>query len=117
MSNQRELLCKSDSIKHRAGKALIKVNKEPPKAPAALSSTLWPESKLLTAEICCTKDASLLRNKVITAFTALSGIWFLTRLLGEKTNKQKPNRKPTVLAAEKPYLPSPVSFKKTYLKP
>lgn len=114
LSNQRGLLCKSDYIKHRAGKALIKVNKETPKAPAALSSTLWPESNLLTAEICCTKDASQLRNKVTTAFTALLGIWFLIRLLGEKNQT---NRKLAVLAAEKPSLLSPVSFKNTYFKP
>lgn len=106
LSNQRGLLCRSDYIKHRAGKALIKVNKEPPKAPAALSSTLWPESNLLTAEICCTKNTSQLRNKVTTAFTALLGVWFLTRLLGEKTQT---NRNLAVLTAEKPALPSPVS--------
>lgn len=110
MSNQRGLLCISDYIKHRAGKALIKVKKEPPKAPAALSSTLWPESKLLTAEICCTKDASQLRNKVTTAFTALSGIWFLTRLLGGKKKQTKKPQKAYSAGSRKTISSLPCEF-------
>lgn len=42
----KEVLCKNDYIKRWTGKTVIKVNKQTPKSPAALSSILWPESKL-----------------------------------------------------------------------
>lgn len=79
-----QVLCKNDYIKRRTRKTLIKVNKQTPKSAAAISSSLWLESKLYISEILCTKDTSQLTFKVTTAFTGNNVAVFSARLFGPR---------------------------------
>lgn len=83
-----QVLCKNDYIESRTGKTLIKVNKQTPKSAAAISSSLWLDSKLYINEILCTKDASHLMLKVTTAFTGNNMAAFSARLFGPKKKKK-----------------------------
>lgn len=85
-----QVLCKNDYIESRTGKTLIKVNKQTPKSAAAISSSLWLESKLYINEILCRKDASHLMLKVTTALTGNNMAAFSARLFGpKKTTHQR----------------------------